>query len=193
MEGDRVMSEVIGMSRYKDLDNENIVFFTPKQVEEMDIGLDMSQFSSSEMNTLFPFLADTLKEMVKETTIGEKNGDTIKLPVENGDCVAFICVEINGKLCKLQTEEWDVYNNLKGMPINVQVKVFQRLLSEGQITLDDLAAEDIDNSVYKKLVLNDIRGVQLCQEKIALIDKAVKEQKKDKEMTKRREKVINNL
>lgn len=180
-------------SRYNTLDNENIVFLTPNQVKEMDIGLDISQFKSDEMNNLFPFLVDTLKEMVKETTIGEKNGNTIELPVENGDCKVFLCAEINGKLCKLQMEEWDIYNNLKGMPVHIQVKVFQRLLSEGQITLEDLAAEDIDNSVYKKLVLNDIQGVQLCQKKIEYIDKTVKEQRKDKDMIKRREKVINNL
>lgn len=180
-------------SRYNNIDNTNIIFLTPNQVFDLDIGFDKKVFKEDEYDDLFPFLVDTLKEMIKETTIGDINGSEIECPVENTDCKVFICIEINGKLCKLQSEEWDITNNLRGLPCHIQIKVFQRLITEGQITLDDLAAEDIDNNVYKKLVLNDISGVQLCRDKIAQIDKILEEQSKNKEMMKRKERVISNL
>ena len=88
---------------------------------------------------LFPFLVDSLKEMVKETTVGATNGSDIRFPVDDSDCGVYLCININGKFCKLQSEEWDITNNFKGLPPHIQIKLFQRLISEGQITLDDLA------------------------------------------------------
>lgn len=180
-------------SRYNSIDNTNIVFLTPNQVKDMDIGFDMSMFKPDEYDTLFPFLADTLKEMIKETTLGDKNGSEIQFIVENSDCRVFMCIEINGKLYKLQSEEWDVTNNFHGLPCNTQIKLFQRLIAERKITLDDLAAEDIDTEVYKKLVINDISGVQLCDRKLKEIDNILNIQDKDRQMTKRKERVINSL
>lgn len=182
-----------GKSRYNNVDNTKIIFLTPQQVFDLDIGFDNLMFKSDEYNDLFPFLVDTLENMVRETTIGDTNGSEIMFPTENSDCRVYVCIEINGKLCKLQTEEWDVTNNLRGLPVNIQVKTFQRLIAEGQITLEDLAAEDIDNGVYKRLVVNELNGVQLCKNKIDKIREIYEKQCKDKAMVKRKERIINNL
>lgn len=176
-------------SRYNNVDNNNIVFLTPNQVKDFDIGLDLSTFRSDELDDLFPFVVDTLKEMVKETTLGDMNGSEIEYIVENSDCKAYLCIEVNGKLCKLQSEECSG----KSIPTSLQIKIFQRLLSEGQITLDDVACEDIDNEVYKKLVVNEISGVQVCKQKLDKIDSIVKEQQKDKSMTNRKSAVLKSL
>lgn len=180
-------------SRYNNIDNTKIVFLTPKQVFDLDIGFDTSMFKPDEYDDLFPFLVDTLENMVRETTLGDVNGSDVSLPVENGDCKVFVCIEINGKLCKLQSEEWDVTNNFRGLPTWAQIKTFQRLLMEKQITLEDLAAEDIDNGVYKKLVVNDLNGAQLCKEKIEKIREIYDEQCKDKSMVRKKERIINNM
>lgn len=178
-------------SRYNHVDNTKILFLTPNQLNDLDIGFPIqSTFNQDEYNTQFPILLDTLKEMVKETTLGEINGSEIGIPIEGSTCKAFICISINGKLCKLQSEEWDINDNLHGMPIYAQVKVFQRLISEGQITLQDLAAEDIDNSVYKKLVVNELTGAQMCKEKIEQLDKIWDEQKKNIQLSKKRQKIL---
>lgn len=167
-------------SRYNQVDESKIVFITPTQLAKLDIGFPIEEnFKPDEYDSQFPLVLGTLKEMVKETTLGDKNGSEIQFPIENSQCIAFICISINGKLCKLQREEWDVTNNFHGMPIHTQIKVFQRLISEGQITLQDLAAADIDNNVYKKLVVNDLTGVQTCQEKIEYLEKLWKEQSED--------------
>lgn len=180
-------------SRYNNVDNTKIVFLTPQQIFDLDIGFNTSMFKSEEYQDLFPFLVDTLENMVRETTIGETNGSEIAFSTENGDCKVYICVEINGKLCKLQREEWEITNNLRGLPLWVQVKTFQRLLREKQITLDDLAAEDIDNDVYKKLVVNDLSGAELCEEKIRKIHQIYAEQCNDKVMVRKKEKIVNNM
>lgn len=180
-------------SRYNNIDNKNIIFLTPNQVRELDIGFDISQFKPDEMDDLFPFLVDSIKEMIKETTVGAVNGSEIKFPVGDSDCGVYFCVSINGKLCKLQSEEWDITNNFRGLPPHIQIKLFQRLIAEGQVTLDDLATADIDNTVYKKLVANDLDGVQACTRKIQQIDKIVKEQSKNRAMIRRKERVIKSL
>ena len=178
-------------SRYNHVDNTKILFLTPNQLNDLDIGFPIqSTFNQDEYDTQFPILLDTLKEMVKETTLGEINGSEIGIPIEGSTCKTFICISINGKLCKLQSEEWDINDNLHGMPIYAQVKVFQRLISEGQITLQDLAAEDIDNSVYKKLVVNELTGSQMCKEKIEQLDKIWDEQKKNIQLSKKRQKIL---
>lgn len=180
-------------SRYNNVDNTKIIFLTPAEVQDLDIGFNMTMFKPDEYYDTFPFLLDTLINMVKETTIGDINGSEVECPVENSDCKVFICVEINGKLCKLQTEEWDVTNNLRGLPVWAQVKTFQRLITEGQIALEDLAAEDIDNDVYKKLVVNDTIGSQLCKEKIEKLQKIYEEQCKDKTLVKKKERILSNM
>ena len=180
-------------SRYNDIDNTEIVFLTPKQIKKLDIGVDTSIFREDEEDDLFPFLLDSLKEMVKESTMGEDNGSTIAIKVEGSECRAYIVLDINGKMCKLQTEEWDILNNLKGLPIHKQTKVFQRLISQGEITLNDLAAVDIDTEVYKKLVVNDMCGFHVCQEKIAELDRISDEQKNSKKFEKMRKSVMKQL
>lgn len=180
-------------SRYNNIDNKNIIFLTPNQVRELDIGFDLSHFKQDEFDDLFPFLVDSLKEMVKETTVGATNGSDIRFSVGDSECGVYLCISINGKLCKLQSEEWDITNNFKGLPPHIQIKLFQRLISEGQITLDDLATADIDNTVYKKLVANDLDGVSACTRKIQQLDKILEEQSKNKAMIRRKERVIESL
>lgn len=178
-------------SRYNNIDNTKIVFLTPNQLLDLDIGFPIeTTFKPDEYHQKFPILLDTLKEMVKETTLGEINGSEIAFPIKNSNCKAFICISINGKLCKLQTEEWDITNNLRGMPINIQTKAFQRLISERQITLEDLAAEDIDDSVYKKLVVNELVGAQVCKDKIEQLNKIWEEQKENTQLSKKRQKIL---
>ncbi len=176
-------------NRYTNVDNENMVFLTPNQVKDLDIGLDLNVFSPDELDTLFPFVVDVLKEMIKETTVGEQNGDFMSLPVENSGIKVQLLISINGKLCEIQSEE--IVNGQ--VRLCEQVKLFQRLLSQGSITLEDLAAEDIDNDVYKKLVVNEIEGANLCKLKIEQIDSWVKEQKNNPFMAKRKENVLKNL
>lgn len=180
-------------SRYNSVDNTKIVFLTPNQIKDMDIGFDISMFKPDEYEVLYPFLVDVLTQMIKETTIGDSNGSEIQLTAENSECKVFICIQINGKLCKLQNEEWDITNNFRGLPCHVQIKLFQRLLMEHQITLDDLAAEDIDTEVYKKLVINDLSGFQIYKKKLKELEEIVEKQSKDKQMIKRKERVINSL
>lgn len=177
-------------SRYNNIDETKVVFLTPNHLIDLDIGFPIEEnFKPDEYDSQFPLLLDTLKEMVKETTIGDINGSEIQFPIENSQCVAFICISVNGKLCKLQREEWDMTNNFHGIPIHSQVKVFQRLISEGQITLQDLAAADIDNEVYKKLVVNDLTGVQSCRSKIENLEKIWKEQSKNPDFQRKLQKL----
>ena len=176
-------------SRYNNLDNDNIIFLTPKQLIELDIGIDPESFEQNEYDELVPVLVDSIKEMIKETTLGDVNGSDIALPVENSNCKIFLCIEINGKLHRLQTEEYDTCHFNQGLSVSNQIKLFQRLISMNKVTLNDLAAEDIDNNVYKKLVINDLEGVNLFKKKIDIIDSIVKEQQDNLELAEKRDKV----
>lgn len=182
-------------SRYNNVNNENIIFLTPRQLQEMDIGIDMNAYREDEMDDIFPVLVDTLREMITETTIGGvDNGSEISIKVDGSElCTAHIVLDINGKLCKLETEEWDILSNLKGLPVEKQVKTFQRLISQRKITLDDLAAVDIDNEVYKKLVINEAEGFEVWKEKIHKLDAIIEEQEKSERFKKLKKAVINSL
>ena len=68
-------------SRYNGVDNSKIIFLTPNQLEELNIGMDTSIFREDEMEEQFPFLLDSLEQMVKETTLGDVNGSEIELPI----------------------------------------------------------------------------------------------------------------
>ena len=177
-------------SRYNDndIDQRNIVFMTPTQALELNIGIENS-WDEDEMDTEFPFVVDVLKEMIKETTIGATNGSMVYAPVDDSLASVFVCVQIHGKLCKLQNGEWNETTGWHGLSKANQLKTFQRLLSLGEITLDDLAAEDIDNDIYKTLVANDINGVEICHEKLSYIDRLVEEQRGNKSYIKKLQRV----
>ena len=174
-------------SRYNNIDNNKVVFLTPNQLDDLDVGFPKKTFCNEKDNDKpFPFLLETIKEMIMETTLGEINGSEIEFNIEDSNCKAYICVEINGKLHKLQREEWDIHNNFHGIPLCSQIKVFQRLIKEGKITLKDLETDDINTDVYKKLVINELNGSQICKEKLEKINKIWEEQKTNLELENKR-------
>lgn len=162
-------------SRYENVDNTNIVFLTPRKVLGMNIGVE-NTWDEDEMDSEFPFLVDVLKEMIKETTVGEENGRYITSQVEKSKAVLCICLKVNNKLVPLQYEELGMVP-LPPLTKENQVKTFQRLLLNKQITLDDLAAADIDDDVYRRLVANDINGTAMMLNKMAELDRIVENQK----------------
>lgn len=181
-------------SRYNNVKPDDFIFLTPAELIDLDIGFPVKEyFQKIEYSTQFPIIFDALKEMIKETTIGAINGSDISIPVENSNCKVYICICINGKMCKLQSEEWDICNNLKGLPVEKQIKTFQRLIMEKQITLEDLACEDIDNSVYKALVVNELEGALICKQKIEHLEEIYKNQLKDKSLLDKRQKILSNI
>lgn len=165
--------------KYGNIDESRLIWVTPRFLEELDIGWDMSIYTERDMDTEFPVYLSVLYEMIKETTIGETNGSEVTYPVEGSDLKVYVCVEIRGKLHKLQNEEWDRLGMVKYLPKEVQVKTFQRLIMEHQTTVDELAAEDIDNDVYKKLVVNEMYAPFLRQEKDKKIEDLYRKQISD--------------
>ena len=159
-------------SAYNSSDPDKQVIMTPRQLIDLNIGFPKDAYPEEDWDMPILWRYDDLIEMVRETTLGTHNGSDIALPVENANCTACICLDINGKLCKLHVEEWNMHTPFNGLPVDKQVRVFQRLLSEGQINMDDLAVADIDNNVYKKLTINEVAGSEEFMEKVAVIDKA---------------------
>lgn len=166
-------------SRYGTIDSNFCVFVTPKQVAALNIGLNLSDYTGCE-DDVQPFVVDSLVEMAREHILGAKNGGLYRFPVEKASCCVTLCLDINGKLCRLQCEELEWPNPFHGLPLSTQVKTFQRLLNEKQITLDDLAAADIDLEVYKQLCINDAEGEEIWQRTLMQIAKWVMEQKDSK-------------
>lgn len=161
-------------SAYNNSDPDKQVIMTPRQLIDLNIGFSKDAYPEEDWDMPILWRYDDLIEMVRETTLGTHNGSDIALPIENANCTACICLDINGKLCKLHREEWNIHNPLNGLPVDKQVKVFQRLLSEDQIDMNDLAVVDIDNNVYKKLTINEVAGKDEFLDKVAIIDEAYK-------------------
>lgn len=166
-------------SRYHDMDYSFCVFVTPRQVQALGIGFDISDYQGCE-DDVQPFVVDALVEMAREHLLGAKNGSCYRFPVEKAACCVTLCLDINGKLCRLQREELDGQNPLRGVPLANQVKMFQRLLSEQRISLDDLAVADVDLGVYKELCVNSTEGEDKWQEVLIKIAKWIVEQKSSK-------------
>ena len=121
-----------------------------------------------------------LKERLREQTLGAYNGGDILLPVNGvpeSRCRISICIEIGKKAFRLQHEEFDIYKIpnrvggfMNGLRVRDQVKVFQRLISEGKITLEDLEKIGIDMDVYKKLVINQLKGQEIFENGVKFLE-----------------------
>ena len=173
--------------------NDKIVFLTPQQVLDMGIKLTPgTDFYPDEINDVFPMVLDSLKDIVRQTYLGNSENPEATIEVENSRCKAYTGIVINGKFCKLQAEE--LTTPVGGViSVNEQARIFQRLISEGQIALEDLAVEDIDNSVYKQLVINELNGVELCKNLIKQLDDVWENQQKDEKLVKRAQLVLNTI
>lgn len=146
------------------IDDGFCVFVTPRQVAKLNIGLDLRDYQGCE-DDVQPFVVDVLVDMARERIFGANPGDEYQFPVENSDaCCVTLCLDINGKLCRLQRDEIEGINLMQGLPLSRQVKTFQRLLNERRITLNDLAVADIDLEVYKQLCIMDYDGEDIWQE-----------------------------
>lgn len=166
-------------SWYDSVDSNFCVFVTPKQVAALNIGLNLSDYKGCE-DDVQPFVVDSLVEMAREYILGAKTDGPYKFPVENASCYVTLCLDINGKLCRLNRDELEWPSPFRGMPLSNQVKAFQRLLNEKRITLDDLSVADIDLGVYKQLCINDVEGEDIWQRTLTQIAKWIVKQKNSK-------------
>lgn len=155
----------------KEVGWEDVVILSPEELASFDVGCPLMDghegfyFGGCE-DIHWGFVYNAIVDMIVESTVGESDGHDLEFPVCKSNCKVFLCIEINGKLCKVQDSEWDGSKTIGKMPVSVQLRLYQRLLKSGQITLEDLAAEDIDNTIYKRLVINEIEGKKLCEEKL---------------------------
>ena len=90
------------------------------------------------------------------------------MPLARSKCKMYAMVEINGKYFKLNSSEMVKHMLFMrdDFPTVLQIPVFQRLLKGKQITLEDLAAADIDNTIYKQLMINQELGEQAYLNKL---------------------------
>ena len=155
------------------IDEDFLVFTTPKAVYDLHIGLDLWGYQNN-ADVVQPFVVDGLVEMATEYILGsDHNGHYLRFPVEGANCFVTICLEINGKLCKLQSEELRPADFFK-LPIKNQVKTFQRLLNEKRITMEDLCNADIDLGVYKQLCINESESYEIYENVICTIARWIK-------------------
>lgn len=175
-------------------DYDKIIFLTPSEIDELGVGINTDiLFNKDEKNEQFPILLESLKSIIKNATIGSVGGSDVCIDVENSNCKIHLCISINGKLYMLQNEEIPFSVQIGSIPTCDQIRIFQRLISEHQITLDDLAADDIDTDVYKTLVINDMIGEDICTKKIEYLENMWEEQQKDPTLAQKSKNIINML
>ena len=158
-----------------------IVFATPQEIVDLDIGYTLDQFpyDEEELNQYFPYDLGTLCQEIRYTTIGVVEGEEISYPIPESMCEVNVVINVNGRYCKLNKGEWSGKNLMYPMTPSTQIRVFQRLLNQKQITMHDLEAADIDTNVYKKLMLNEKMGELLYRKKMAMILSWLDRQKED--------------
>lgn len=169
----------------------DIIFLTPNQLYGLDIGFPSDVFQQDELDDLFPFELQTLENIAYDTFLGTQIESPFLVNLEGGNAKIGVVVQVGSKACFLAQQECPPSILSGCVPPENQVAIFQRLISEGQLTLDDLAAADIDNNVYKQLVINSIYGAGLCQEKIDQLHSWWEEQQNDPKLTKLAEKIRN--
>lgn len=167
-----------------EIDESKVVMITPHQIEDLNIGFDMTLFGPLDYDNKFPVFYDAIIYYAKKNLLGESNSKKSSLVhVEGSDCVVGHYIKINKKLFLLREDE----DNPTLIDKDKQIKIFQRLLSEGKITMEDLAAEDIDNDVYKELVVNSITGVDRYNQVKEFLDNLLSKQKNDTSFIKMQE------
>lgn len=145
-------------SRYRGIDDNFYVFATPLEIREiLKEGFNYKPFKHC-MDVLQPFCIEVLVEIARETMLGTReNGGYLEWRVKGAtNVILAMCVEINGKLFKIQSEEYESDNEYLTNSTLTQTKLFQRLIKEKRITVEDLEVADIDIGVYKQILLNNL-------------------------------------
>ena len=158
----------------------DVVFAMPGEVVSLNIGY-MDYDFDVEMDRYMPFSVNELYNSIMATTIGTPCGVELKVEVPYSLCDVYFVIKIGDKYCKLNTDEWNVYHSYANLEPPAQIKLFQRLLCQGQITLDDLKNAKIHEYVMERLILNSEHGEELMQEKLEVVRSwAVRQQKNSK-------------
>lgn len=162
-----------------------VVFATPQEIIDLDIGLDEMDFNGMDVDEMVPMSVDELSMYARASIYGATNHTEVELSVPNSMCAVNFVICINGKYCKLNTNEWNLRDNFHNMRPATQLILYQRLIMEKQVTLNDIAAADVDVSVYKRLCLNEEIGDQMYREKIARIGTWIERQQADPALMKK--------
>lgn len=157
-----------------------VVFVHPQWLVDLNVGYSAEKFEHMgfDLDSYAPFDILGIYYDIRDNTVGA-GGYPIDFPVPGSDCSVNFVININGKYCRLNYGEWNLDNNYMNLELASQVKIFQRLLNEGQITFHDLEAAKINTDVYKRLVLNDEMGRDLFDDKVSQLKRWVNQQQND--------------
>ena len=172
---------------FENVDPKKVIFITPQQVIDMNMDYPVEDCYSKELwNKTVPFMYEMLELWARLRFVGGCSGSEIEIElIGDGDISAKVALLINGKVCFLNSSEWDLSNPYENMTKDVQVRTFQRLIAEGQITLEDLEKAGVDTQVYKTLYANTLCGKERYERIKKFIDVTLERQQNDPKMQSR--------
>ena len=165
----------------------SVVFATARELIGLGIGYTKDVFEpfGVDLDEYQPWSVDSLLYSVEAATIGVKPAGEVAYPVEKSDCKVNVVININGKYCKLNQDEWQGSPTLLGeLRLIDQMSIYRRLLMQGQITFEDLAAADIDNNMYHQLCEIEEMPNEMFTIRMNILDKWIKRQMNDPQLYK---------
>ena len=128
------------------------IFLTPKQVQDLNIGYQVPEGQNPD--TIRPWeLSNLLTQAQKYYGVSQKNPFQNDLEENKSKgVIASIVLEFPHKVCRINENELNLYGLKYGLlKLNNSVDVFNRLLTSGEISKEDLSIAGADSNLMNKL------------------------------------------
>lgn len=147
-----------------------VLLATQKEVEDLEIG--WAYFDAPYGGTDYiVFPVDELYHSALAYTVGVKSGMEVDFLVPWTWTQVYVVIQVGKKYCKLNHSEWNPRDNFNNLRPPVQVRLFQRLLLQGQIEMDDLYEADVSEEVISKIEEHSQNGEKLFAQKLKVFEK----------------------
>ena len=161
------------------------VIATVQELVDLNIGYTEESMKAAGLylDEYQPWPTVELIKYISSITVGVDDDEEMMYPVDKSDCVVNVVIQINGKYYKLNANEWTRAIALTGkLKIADQFPIYRRLLYQKQLTLQDLAAADIDNNLYLQLCKSEETPDEMWTVRMNTLQKWVERQFTDKKI-----------
>lgn len=160
--------------------NERVIYVSPRQLEDEGIGVPMGMEGVGPDEKV-PVLVDAIEEQLRHSILGRATSPRLANQQEGFEVA--VCVKVGDHFYPLEINEVRYKVRIPVLGTREQVMVFQRLIADKGVSLDELADADISNDVYKELTANSIDGNALYQDKVGRLERIYDEQRNDPDVS----------
>ncbi len=157
-------------------DDKDFIIIPTSALVEMHLGYDSEAMECIEAVGMS---IEGLKTQIDSLTVGIDKGVPYRRTID-GYSETYICpcIVIGGEMYPLMEHEFEPNYISWGVPQDMQVKIFLRLLKQNKITIEDILNEDLHSDMKNYMYKLTVEGEEMRKQKLKILEREIKKYRK---------------